>query len=229
MQCKVAYQVGQLPGNFRRLPTGMLYTSETGFRIDGPVPYSTDYTDINWLKISNIKDLTYEPGNFFIAVGSSPPVFIKPIVFGWLGFVWITKPRLNRTVHDELCQRLAGLDRCAEGGCYINLAKAPCPLCPARAKPKRRLPVRYVVGTALAALLFVYVTSYYHLSRRGMREAKIYSMPGFLYVPTEELFETRDLSRHYTLARLYAPLNALDQALFGAQGPIRGITWGLSK
>lgn len=85
---------------------------------------------------------------------------------------------------------------------------------------------------ALAAallLLAAYVGSYYHLSRRGMREARAYNMKGFLYVPAEEAFTSRDLSRHYTLARLYEPLNLIDQTLLGADGPVRGITWGLAR
>ena len=62
-----------------------------------------------------------------------------------------------------------------------------------------------------------------------MREAKIYGMKGFLYAPAEEVFAEKDLSRHYALARLYAPLNWVDQTLLGSEGPVRGITWGLSK
>jgi hypothetical protein len=62
-----------------------------------------------------------------------------------------------------------------------------------------------------------------------MREARDYGMKGFLYVPAEEAFAAQDLSRHAALARLYAPLNWVDQTLLGSDGPVRGITWGLSK
>jgi hypothetical protein len=62
-----------------------------------------------------------------------------------------------------------------------------------------------------------------------MREAKVYGMKGFLYQPAKEVFATQDLSRHAALARLYAPLNWLDRTLLGAEGPVGGITWGLSK
>jgi hypothetical protein len=82
---------------------------------------------------------------------------------------------------------------------------------------------------AVLLLLAAYVGSYYHLSRRGMHEAREYNMKGFLYVPAEEVFVSRDLSRHHALARLYEPLNLIDQSLFGADGPVGGITWGLSK
>jgi hypothetical protein len=89
--------------------------------------------------------------------------------------------------------------------------------------------LRLLLAAAFAALLILYWDSYILLSRRGMREAKQYHMEGFLYVPAEEAFRTRDLSRHYALARLYAPANWLDQTLFRADGPVSGITWGLSK
>ena len=81
----------------------------------------------------------------------------------------------------------------------------------------------------VALLLVLYVGSYYNLSRRGMQEARAYHMHGFLYVPADEVFATRDLSQHYFRVRLYAPLNWLDQTLFGGDGPVRDIMWGLSK
>jgi hypothetical protein len=75
-----------------------------------------------------------------------------------------------------------------------------------------------------------YVGSYYHLSRRGMREARAYNMKGFLYVTVLEAVVHQDLSRHQARAQFYAPLNWADQVLFGADGPGGGgMTWGLSK
>jgi len=93
---------------------------------------------------------------------------------------------------------------------------------------------RFRLGLLLALvvgllLLVPYVGTYYHLSRRGMQEARAYHLAGFLYVPADEVFATRDLSRHSFRVRLYAPLNWLDRTLFGGDGPVRGITWGLSK
>ena len=81
----------------------------------------------------------------------------------------------------------------------------------------------------LLGLLLHYVGSYYWLSRRGMEEARACNMCGFLYVPMEEVLQTQDLSRHHRRAMLYAPLNHVDQKLFGAQGPVRCILWGLSR
>ncbi len=88
---------------------------------------------------------------------------------------------------------------------------------------------RLLILATVLALLATYVGSYYHLSRRGMREAKAYRMKGFLYVSAEEALAEKDLSRHSSLAKLYAPLNCVDQKLLGAEGPVRGVTWGLSK
>jgi hypothetical protein len=87
----------------------------------------------------------------------------------------------------------------------------------------------WIAGVILLLLLVAYVGSYLHLSRRGMREAKPLNMPGFFYVPFEEIAEDPSLSRHYTLVQLYAPLSWLDQKLLGSKGPVQGITWGLSK
>jgi hypothetical protein len=87
----------------------------------------------------------------------------------------------------------------------------------------------------LLALLVPYVGSYLYLTRRGMREARACNMKGFLYVPVEEVLTleeaTREeaVARHYRLARLYAPVNKLDQLLFGADGPSGGFFWGPSK
>jgi hypothetical protein len=86
-----------------------------------------------------------------------------------------------------------------------------------------------LVTLVVGLLLGVYVGTYYHLSRRGMQEARKYHLAGFLYVPAEEVFTTKDLSRHHFRAGLYAPLNWLDRTFFGGTGPVRSITWGLSK
>lgn len=91
-----------------------------------------------------------------------------------------------------------------------------------------RLRTLFVV-TTVAAVLACYVGSYYQLSRRGMREAKVMGMEGFLYVPIDEAFATRDLSRHYFRAQFYAPANWVDRTVFGGEGPSGGILWSLSK
>ena len=83
-------------------------------------------------------------------------------------------------------------------------------------------------ATVLASLLASYVGSYYRLSRRGMAEAAEYDMVSFLYVPAAEVFTSKDLSRHYLLCRLYAPLNWVDRVVFGGDYPVGGITFDLS-
>ncbi|MBI3464254.1 MAG: hypothetical protein HY000_14540 [Planctomycetes bacterium] len=81
---------------------------------------------------------------------------------------------------------------------------------------------------AVACVVLLYVGSYYRLSRRGLAEARELGIDGFLYVPYNEAAKTEDLSRHYLLAMLYAPLNWLDQEVFGCDAPIRCIMWRLS-
>jgi hypothetical protein len=95
--------------------------------------------------------------------------------------------------------------------------------------PMRRKWRRLAFVVAVTALLALYVGSYYWLSRRGLQEAKNYGMKGFLYVPTEEVLQSKDLSRHYRLMTFYAPANWVDQLLFNGEGPVRDIMWGLSK
>jgi hypothetical protein len=81
---------------------------------------------------------------------------------------------------------------------------------------------------AVVAVLLAYIGSYYRLSRRGFAEAQDFGLAGFLYVPYQEAAKTEDLSRHHQLAKLYAPLNWLDQLVFGGDGPTQGVTWRLS-
>ncbi len=78
--------------------------------------------------------------------------------------------------------------------------------------------------------LLAYVGSYHRLSRRGVREAQEYGFPGFLYIPGAEAATSGNLMRHYALATFYAPLNWIDQAIFGAPSPVwtMCIMWHLS-
>ena len=76
-----------------------------------------------------------------------------------------------------------------------------------------------MIAVALWALAVSYIGSYYHLSRRGMREAEQFGIPGFIYISYQEYAATENLGRHFALARLYSPLNWLDQTIFGAPGP----------
>lgn len=225
MRCKVTYCVGRRPGWFTHMLMGTLHTDEAGLRIDGPAPCQATFSEIQWLGV------TSQPGLYCIAVGSSPPVFITPVVLSLFGFLQVLHPPLNEKVYAELYERVGGLRRCASCGCGGRPSAFPCPQCAAggRVRGRSRFLLRFLVVGMLAVLLGLYWDSYFFLSRRGMREAREYHMKGFLYVPFDEVLRTRSLSRHYALMRLYAPLNLLDQTLFGAPGPVRDIMWGLSK
>lgn len=87
---------------------------------------------------------------------------------------------------------------------------------------------RMMIAVTFTAVAMSYVSSYYGLSRRGMREAVDYGIPGFLYVPVEEAAKHEDLSWHYALMIFYAPLNCLDRSLFGAPAPAICVMWRLS-
>jgi hypothetical protein len=84
------------------------------------------------------------------------------------------------------------------------------------------------VVTTIVVVLAAYVGSYFHLSRRGMQEARAVHMDGFYYVPLDELNATRDLSRHKFYTSLYAPLNWVDQKAFGSLPAGGCILWELS-
>jgi hypothetical protein len=88
---------------------------------------------------------------------------------------------------------------------------------------------RILALVVMLPLLLVYVGSYTYLSRRGMREARMYHFNGFLYVPMEEVLETEDLSQHYRRATFYAPVNWVDRTFFGGDGPVQSILFGLSR
>lgn len=91
---------------------------------------------------------------------------------------------------------------------------------------RRWRPRRLLV--AALSITIAYVGLYYYLSRRGMHEAPIYGLDGFLYVPFEQARRTEDLSRHHWLALFFAPLNWADRSLTGAEGPTTCILWHLS-
>lgn len=82
--------------------------------------------------------------------------------------------------------------------------------------------------TALA-LLASYVGSYYRLSRRGMAEARRYGLAGFLYVPVADSDQSNGVRRHGLLTIAFAPLNIVDQQLFGGKRPVSGMIVGLSS
>ena len=96
--------------------------------------------------------------------------------------------------------------------------------------PRVRFTVRrMMIWVVVAAMAMTYVISYYQLSRRGIREAADFGITGFLYVPVSEAAARQATPPwHYVLALVYAPLNWIDQNLFGAPPPASGIMWRLS-
>jgi len=88
----------------------------------------------------------------------------------------------------------------------------------------------YMVLVATLSLALAYVGSYYRLSRRGMSEALVYGIPGFVYVPAEEVIASvpnaafrRAMLRNHRLYWLFAPLNKLDRSLYGGKPAACGL------
>jgi hypothetical protein len=81
---------------------------------------------------------------------------------------------------------------------------------------------------ALAALL-AYVASYVYLYERGVAEADAFGYQFFFYTSFETVLAERDLTRHYQLRTLYAPINRAHRSWFGGRDPCGGILWGLSR
>jgi hypothetical protein len=85
------------------------------------------------------------------------------------------------------------------------------------------------IACLLLCVLLTYVGSYYRLSRRGMREAEVYDMDGFYYIPMEELMLSHSFEgKHFRRATFYAPANAIDRMWFGGKpigsSPLRSIS-----
>jgi hypothetical protein len=62
-----------------------------------------------------------------------------------------------------------------------------------------------------------------------MQEARELHISGFFYVPFDEVLASHDLSRHYRLAAIFAPLNWIDHFLIGNEAPVKSVTWSLSS
>lgn len=83
-----------------------------------------------------------------------------------------------------------------------------------------------MVGIAVLALPCAYIGAYHHLSRTSLRDNADYGMDGILYVPMREVFppdgnarspiRRRAIRRQVALATFFAPVNWLDQIIFGA-------------
>ena len=87
----------------------------------------------------------------------------------------------------------------------------------------KRISVACVVCLAIC-----YVSVYLILRNRGIREMRQYDSVGLLYDSVENVERTHDLSIHLFRSCLFAPLNFLDQQLFGCPGPVKSILFDLS-
>src|SRR5262249_36186209 len=156
-------------------------------------------------------NITSRVGLFYIGVGTSPPVFVTPMLCSLLGVIQIIHPRLNESLYAELHRHVGGLRRCSDCGYDVCLSAVPFPRCAARSfRPGRsRGWLRFLVACALALLLASYVGAYYHLSRLGHAEADRYNMKGFYYFFPENTDVWR--SKNYGCVYLFCPVNVVDR------------------
>ena len=72
------------------------------------------------------------------------------------------------------------------------------------------------------------VIAYIDFRNRSVHEMQSVNLTeGMIYDSFENLERTHDLSTHYSRARIFAPLNAIDCMLFGGEPPVLGITLDL--
>jgi hypothetical protein len=202
---------------------GVLSTDDTGVRIDGPAPYRAEYSQIPWLGI------TSRAGLFHIGIGTSPPVFVTPILCSLFGVVRIISTPLNAALYNELHRRVGELSRCAACGCHVRPSAVPCLPCAAGAPRagRSRGRLRFLVTCAGALALALYVGSYYGLSRRGYAEADQWNLKGFYYFSPEDSDAWR--RKNYACVYLFWPLNAVDRCLGSGRYPASEPLWRLGK
>ena len=91
---------------------------------------------------------------------------------------------------------------------------------------RRRWTITAGVFTAFA--IATYVIAYIDFRNRSVHEMQSVNLTeGMIYDSFENLERTHDLSTHYSRARIFAPLNAIDCMLFGGEPPVLGITLDL--
>jgi hypothetical protein len=88
---------------------------------------------------------------------------------------------------------------------------------------ERSLPIfRLLVGLAFVAILLIVCTyggTYCWLRGRGLRDANLYGLKGFYYVPMDQVVSNEDLKRHHQMTLIFAPANSIDRRLFGGPAP----------
>ncbi len=86
--------------------------------------------------------------------------------------------------------------------------------------------LRMAMLAATVILIFVYVGSYYCLSRRAYAEADRFGMEGFYYFLPEDTDAWH--TKNYACVTLFWPLNALDRWLGYGRYPAHPPLFGLS-
>jgi hypothetical protein len=91
---------------------------------------------------------------------------------------------------------------------------------------RRRWTITAGAFTAFATA--IYVIAYIDFRNRSVHEMQSVNLTeGMIYDSVENLERTHDLSTHYSRARIFAPLNAIDCMFFGGQPPVLGIMFDL--
>jgi len=86
---------------------------------------------------------------------------------------------------------------------------------------------RYVM-LCVAMCSIAYTTSYVFFRSRSLSEASSIGVEGLLYDSIHNITAAEDLTQHFLLSYFYAPINILDQAIFGAPGPLKCSLFDLS-
>ena len=84
-----------------------------------------------------------------------------------------------------------------------------------------------LVVVAIASFLMAYAGRYMQLRQRSYAESVDHGMMGILYIPSDDVFRTQDLTLHYRRCVIFAPANWVDRTFFGGDGPIRCIMFSL--
>ena len=85
-----------------------------------------------------------------------------------------------------------------------------------------------VGAAAILVVLMIYVICYMQLRNRGLHEMKPYDSDGFLYDSVDRVFQTHDLSTHHFRQWIFAPVNFVDQQVFGGPQPVLCMMFDLS-
>ncbi len=86
----------------------------------------------------------------------------------------------------------------------------------------------WLATALLCGAVAIYVGSYVALRNRSIQQASQLGVDGLLYDSVNHIAITEDLGTHHVLSYLFAPLNVIDQVLFGGPAPIRCMLFDIS-